>query len=50
LPIVYFHDLGIDINVQDNRKSTPLHWACYSRSEIALNYLLAMNPQLECRD
>mmetsp|Transcript_43314 Transcript_43314/g.41721 ORF Transcript_43314/g.41721 Transcript_43314/m.41721 type:complete len:142 (+) Transcript_43314:976-1401(+) len=30
--------------------STPLHWACYSRSEIALNYLLSMNPLLEAHD
>ena len=34
----------------DNKQSTPLHWACYSRSEVALNYLLAMNPNLEAKD
>ena len=34
----------------DNRGSTPLHWACYSKSEFALNYLLSMNPNLEIKD
>jgi ankyrin repeat protein len=47
---VYFAEQGIDINITDNRGSTPLHWACYSRAEIALNYLLAMNPELEIKD
>lgn len=40
----------MDINIRDNRQSTPLHWACYSRSEVALNYILAMNPDLEAKD
>ena len=31
----------------DNKGSTPLHWACYSKAEFALSYILAMNPQLE---
>ncbi len=34
----------------DNRGSTPLHWACYSKSEFALSYILAMNPNLEVQD
>jgi ankyrin repeat protein len=37
----------MDINEIDNRGSTPLHWACYSRSEFALSYLLAMKPNIE---
>lgn len=45
LPLIYFHRKGMDINIRDNRQSTPLHWACYSKSEIALNYLLSMIPQ-----
>jgi palmitoyltransferase ZDHHC13/17 len=48
LPLYYFHKVcGMDINLLDNRSSTPLHWACYSKSEIALNYLLTMNPNLD---
>lgn len=40
----------MDVDIQDNRGSTPLHWACYSRSEVALNYILSMNPNLEIKD
>lgn len=34
----------------DNRGSTPLHWACYSKAEFALSYILAMGPELELVD
>jgi ankyrin repeat protein len=34
----------------DNKNSTPLHWACYSKSEVAHNYILSMNPNLEAKD
>ena len=40
----------MDINDVDNRKSTPLHWACYSKSEFALSYLLALSPKIEAQD
>ena len=40
----------MDINEADNRGSTPLHWACYSKAEFALSYILAMDPELELRD
>ena len=51
LPLYYFHKVcGMDINLRDNRLSTPLHWACYSKSEVALNYLLPMNPDLNAKD
>lgn len=50
LPLVYFVDLGMDINIADNKLSTPLHWACFARSEVALNYILSMNPNLEAKD
>lgn len=40
----------MDINERDNRGSTPLHWACYSRSEFALSYILALQPDLEIQD
>ena len=41
-----FKELGVDISARDKRGSTPLHWACYSQSEVALSYLLAWQPDL----
>ena len=38
------------MNKQDKRGSTPLHWACYSNSEVALSYLLSWHPELDVRD
>ena len=47
-PLYYFSKIkGIDINCIDKRGSTPLHWACYSKSEFALCYILAFSPDLE---
>ena len=40
----------MDINTADNRGSTHLHWACYSKAEFALSYILAMQPELEMVD
>ena len=40
----------MDINKKDHRGSTPLHWACYSESEVALSYIVAWNPKLDIRD
>ena len=40
----------MDINDPDNRGSTPLHWACYSKAEFALSYILSMSPDLEIAD
>mgnify|MGYP001806482806 CR=1 FL=1 len=40
----------MDINSKDNRNSTPLHWACYSKSEIALCYLLSWVKNLDEQD
>lgn len=42
--------MGLDINTPDRRGSTPLHWACFRQSEIALGYLLAWNPKLDAQD
>lgn len=42
--LFYFKQKDVDINKKDKRGSTPLHWACYSNSEIALSYLLAWGP------
>lgn len=40
----------MDINEVDNRGSSPLHWACYSKAEFALSYILSMGPNLELTD
>ena len=45
-PLYFFMMLGLNINSQDKRGSTPLHWACYSQSETALAYLLAWDPDV----
>jgi ankyrin repeat protein len=50
LSLYYFYLKGIDINVKDQKNSTPLHWACYTRSDMALNYILSMNPNIEAQD
>lgn len=31
----------MDIEVEDNKNSTPLHWACFSCSKLALIYILS---------
>ena len=50
-PLYYFIKLmGMDLHSVDNRGSTPLHWACYSKSEFALGYILAMKPDLDLKD
>ena len=41
ISLYFFKNKGMDIRSKDNRNSTPLHWACYSKSEIALCYLLS---------
>mmetsp|Transcript_48182 Transcript_48182/g.65432 ORF Transcript_48182/g.65432 Transcript_48182/m.65432 type:complete len:100 (-) Transcript_48182:1300-1599(-) len=48
--LYYFRKLGVDLNKPDNRGSTPLHWACYSMSEIALSYILAWEPDMNACD
>ena len=45
-PLYLFKMLGLKLNKEDNRGSTPLHWACYSHSETALAYLLAWKLEL----
>ena len=44
--LYYFKEKGVNIDKQDSRGSTPLHWACYSNSEVALSYLLAWSPNM----
>lgn len=46
LSLFYFKEKGLDSRCKDNRGSTPLHWACYSKSEIALCYMLSWVREL----
>jgi len=40
----------MDLRAKDSRGSTPLHWVCYSKSEIALCYLLSWLTVLDDKD
>jgi len=42
--LYFFKEKGLDLDLRDARGSTPLHWACYSHSEIALSYILSWDP------
>ena len=48
--LYFFKELGLELDAPDKRGSTPLHWACFRQSEIALGYLLAWNPDLNKQD
>ena len=53
ISLYFFHKVkNMDINSLDARGSTPLHWACFSCSELALIYILAwIKPKdLEMQD
>lgn len=42
ISLYFFHKIKkIGMNCRDARGSTPLHWACFSSSELALIYILA---------
>lgn len=47
LSLYYFYNKGLDINMRDDKMGTPLHWAVFTRSELALNYILSMKPNIE---
>jgi ankyrin repeat protein len=49
-PIYLFSQLGLDINSKDSRGSTPLHWACYSYSELTCIFLLSLKPDVNTQD
>ena len=51
--IYFFHRIHkLGLNSTDSRGSTPLHWACFSMSELSMIYLIAwMKPEeLNLRD
>jgi palmitoyltransferase len=39
--LCFFQRQGLDINSRDKKQSTPLHWAAFSGSEIAISYILS---------
>ena len=40
----------LSINAEDRSQSTPLHWACISRSHSAVRYLLAWKAKVGITD
>ena len=49
--VIYFFKMkGLNLREPDARMSTPLHWACWSKAEVTLQYLLAWVDALEDRD
>ena len=53
ISLYYFHKLlNLNINEKDHRGSTPLHWAIFSCSELAMIYILTWlsQDQLSSRD
>jgi ankyrin repeat protein len=47
---VFIKEKKIDINMQDRRGGSPLHWACHSNAEMALSYILALKPNINLQD
>jgi palmitoyltransferase ZDHHC13/17 len=45
ISLFFFKIQKMDLTAKDNRGSTPLHWACFQNSEIALIYLLGWLKQ-----
>lgn len=41
---------GFKIQVEDNKGSTPMHWACYSGRENSVNALISWGAELDCQD
>jgi ankyrin repeat protein len=45
----FYKSKGMNLKTRDNRMSTPIHWAIYSKSEVSMAYLLAWDQSL-CND
>ena len=49
--IYYFlQNFNFDVNDEDHRKSTALHWAAYLNKEISLSYLIAWGANVNSKD
>ena len=47
ISLFFFKMKGMHLCAKDKRGSTPLHWACYQGSEVALIYLLGWLKQYQ---
>ncbi|CAD8130848.1 unnamed protein product [Paramecium sonneborni] len=50
LTIYYYLKKGIQVNIVDNKGSSPLHWAAYSGAFNAVNFLISWNANLNLED
>ena len=48
--LAFFLEKGLDINSQERRGSSPLHWAAFSGSELTLNYIMAWGGDVHQKD
>ena len=48
--IYYLYKKVIDISSQDNNKSTPLHWACYSGAIHSIKFLINLGAEINAMD
>ena len=48
--IYYLFKKVIEISTQDNNKSTPLHWACYSGASDSVKFLISLNAEINSMD
>ena len=48
--IFFYLQENISLSSIDNVGSTPLHWACYSGSEAAFNYLITFEQNINLKD
>ena len=46
----FIEQFNMDINIQDEKRSTPLHWAAFSANELALSYILAWGANVNAQD
>ena len=48
--IAYFVSKGLELDSIDKKKSSSVHWAAYSGTDLTLNYLLSWGADIELRD
>lgn len=45
-----FENIRQDINIKDQERCTPLHWACYCNSHKIINFLISLGADVNARD